>query len=158
MKISLIVVGRTTDPHCIALINEYTSRLQHYAPFELQVIPELKNTKALRQEQQKAAEGDLILKAVSSADHVVLLDEHGKMFRSVEFASWIEQKQQMGGHGRLVFVVGGPYGFSDAVYRRAQEKISLSAMTFSHQLIRVLFVEQLYRAYTIIQHEPYHHE
>ena len=125
-------------------------------PFSITVIPELKNTKSLSFQQQKEREGKLILAKLQSSDHVVLLDEHGKDFRSVEFARWIEQKNAS--VRRLVFVIGGPYGFSEAVYSRANEKISLSKMTFSHQMVRLVFVEQIYRACTIIKGEPYHHE
>lgn len=125
-------------------------------PFSITVIPELKNTKSLSFQQQKEREGELILAKLQSSDHVVLLDEHGKDFRSVEFARWIEQKNAS--VRRLVFVIGGPYGFSEVVYSRANEKISLSKMTFSHQMVRLVFVEQIYRACTIIKGEPYHHE
>lgn len=156
MKVTLLVVGKTVNKHFIASINDYAERISHYLPFSITTIPELKNTKSLTQEQQKEKEGELILKQLSPTDFVVLLDEHGKMFRSVELAKWIEQKQH---HTKnLIFVVGGPYGFSQDVYNRANDKISLSAMTFSHQMIRVLFTEQIYRACTIIKGEPYHHE
>ncbi len=157
MKTTLILVGKTTDKHIAALIDDYTSRLQHYAPFEMTVIPELKNTKSLSEQQQKQAEGELILRQLQPSDHVVLLDERGKTFRSVELAAWMTKKQQAA-QRRLVFVVGGPYGFSEDVYRRANEQLSLSPMTFSHQMVRLVFVEQLYRAHTIIKGEPYHHE
>ncbi len=156
MKITLLVVGKTTDSHLQALISDYEKRLTHYAPFALQVIPELKNAKNLRQDQQKQAEGELILKAVENNTMLILLDEHGKEYRSIDFAQQISKLQ---GAGRNVtFVVGGPYGFSDAVYQRAEGKISLSQMTFSHQMIRLIFIEQLYRAMTILKGEPYHHE
>ena len=125
-------------------------------PFALQVIPELKNTKALTMEQQKQAEGELILRAVGSNTDLVLLDEHGKEFRSVEFAEYLQKRMSSGRD--VVFVVGGPYGFSESVYQRANGKISLSKMTFSHQMVRLFFVEQLYRAMTILRGEPYHHE
>jgi 23S rRNA (pseudouridine1915-N3)-methyltransferase len=138
------------------LIQEYQKRLTHYVPFALQLIPELKNTKALTIEQQKQAEGDLILRAVGSNTDLVLLDEHGKEFRSVEFAEYVQKRMSSGRD--VVFVVGGPYGFSEAVYQRANGKISLSKMTFSHQMVRLFFVEQLYRAMTILRGEPYHHE
>lgn len=156
MKTELILVGRTADRHFEAGIRDYTERIAHYMPFCITVIPELRNTKSLTEEQQKAAEGDLILKMVQPSDTVVLLDEHGRDFRSVEFARWLEQKRNTA--RRLLFVVGGPYGFSPAVYARANEKISLSRMTFSHQMVRLIFTEQLYRACTIIRGEPYHHE
>ena len=125
-------------------------------PFEVVTIPELKNTKNLTEDQQKQAEGELILKQLQPSDTVVLLDEHGKEFRSIEFARWLEQKQQAA--RRLIFIIGGPYGFSPAVYSRANEQLSLSKMTFSHQMIRLTFTEQIYRACTIIKGEPYHHE
>jgi 23S rRNA (pseudouridine1915-N3)-methyltransferase len=125
-------------------------------PFEIIVIPELKNTKSLSEEQQKVREGELIMKQLTAQDTVILLDERGKQYRSLDFAKWIE-KQQLTAR-RLVFVIGGPYGFSPAIYDRANGKISLSTMTFSHQLVRTIFTEQLYRACTIIKGEPYHHE
>ncbi len=157
MKTLLLVVGRTTDARLDALIEEYVSRIKHYVPFEVQVIPELKNTKALSLDQQKVREGSAILKQFAAGDCVVLLDESGREFRSVDFASYLTQKQ-LSGIKRLVFVVGGPYGFSPEVYGVARERVSLSRMTFSHQMIRLLFVEQIYRAMTIIKGEPYHHE
>lgn len=156
MKTILILVGKTTDKHFLAGINDYAERIAHYMPFEIVTIPELRNTKNLSEEQQKNAEGELILKNIQSSDTVVLLDEHGKEFRSVDYAKWLTQKQQTA--RRLVYVIGGPYGFSEAVYNRANEKISLSKMTFSHQMVRLIFTEQLYRACTIIKGEPYHHE
>lgn len=157
MKIVLLVVGKTTDANVQKLIDDYSSRLQHYVPFSIEVIPELRNTRALTTDQQKAQEAELIRGQIQSSDHVVLLDEHGREYRSVEFASMI-QKRMSSGIKRLVFIVGGPYGFAPSIHDMAKEKMSLSKMTFSHQLIRVLFVEQLYRAFTIINHEPYHHE
>lgn len=156
MKITLLVVGKTTSVQIESLIQEYLKRLTHYIPFVLQVIPELKNTKALTPEQQKLAEGDLILRAITPNTDLVLLDEHGKEFRSVEFADYVQKRMSSGRD--VVFVVGGPYGFSEAVYQRANGKISLSKMTFSHQMVRLFFVEQLYRALTILRGEPYHHE
>jgi 23S rRNA (pseudouridine1915-N3)-methyltransferase len=156
MKITLLVVGKTTDSHIEALIQEYQKRLTHYLPFTLQVIPELKNTKALTSEQQKQAEGDLILRTITPATDLILLDEHGKEYRSIEFADYIQKRMSSGRD--VVFVVGGPYGFSEAVYQRANGKISLSKMTFSHQMVRLFFVEQIYRAMTILRGEPYHHE
>ena len=156
MKITLLVVGKTTDIHIDSLIQEYQKRLTHYIPFALQVIPEIKNTKALTSEQQKQAEGELILRAISPSTKMILLDEHGKEFRSIEYAEYV-QKAMLSGQD-IVFVVGGPYGFSDAVYQRANGKISLSKMTFSHQMVRLFFVEQTYRAMTILRGEPYHHE
>ncbi len=156
MKITLLVVGKTTDSHIDALIQEYQKRLTHYLPFALQVIPELKNTKALTMEQQKQAEGELILRTITPATDLILLDEHGKEYRSIEFADYIQKRMSSGRD--VVFVVGGPYGFSEAVYQRANGKISLSKMTFSHQMVRLFFVEQIYRAMTILRGEPYHHE
>ena len=156
MKITLLVVGKTTDTHIELLIQEYQKRLAHYIPFNIQVIPELKNTKALTPEQQKQTEGELILRTINSSTDLVLLDEHGKEFRSIEYADYLQKKMSSGRD--VVFVVGGPYGFSQAVYERANGKISLSKMTFSHQMVRLFFVEQLYRAMTILRGEPYHHE
>lgn len=138
-------------------IEDYTSRLKHYVPFEIQYIADAKNTKKLTQEQQKTVEGSNILSAIDNSDYVSLLDEHGKQYTSVEFAKYIEKKMSTI-QRRLVFVVGGPYGFSSEVYARANEKISLSSMTFSHEMIRLIFTEQLYRAMTILRNEPYHHE
>ena len=156
MKITLLVVGKTTDPRLQALIDEYRRRLTHYISFDIMVIPELKNAKSLTQEQQKQTEGELILKTVSPATDLVLLDEHGTEYRSIEFAQYLQKKMSAGRD--MVLAVGGPYGFSPAVYARANGKISLSKMTFSHQMIRLLFVEQIYRAMTILRGEPYHHE
>jgi 23S rRNA (pseudouridine1915-N3)-methyltransferase len=156
MKTVLILVGKTVNKHFVAGIDDYAERITHYMPFEIITIPELRNTKNLSEEQQKISEGDLILRQIQPSDTVVLLDEHGKEFRSIEYARWLQQKQQTA--RRLVFVIGGPYGFSDAVYSRSNEKISLSKMTFSHQMVRLIFTEQLYRACTIIKGEPYHHE
>ena len=157
MKIVLILVGKTVGKELIRLTDDYADRVKHYMPFEIVTIPELKNTKALTAEQQKTAEGEMIQRQLQGGDYVVLLDEHGKEMRSIEFASWIARKSNTVSK-RLVFVVGGPYGFSPAVYHRADEQISMSQMTFSHQMIRLLFTEQLYRAMTIIKNEPYHHE
>lgn len=157
MKFTLLVVGRTVEKHYIAAINDYVERTKHFISFDMEVIPELKNTKSLSMEQQKEKEGELILKALQPGDVVVLLDEHGKEFRSVEFAEWVERKMHTV-NKRLVFIIGGPYGFTPKVYDIAQEKISLSKMTFSHQMIRLIFVEQLYRAMTILNNGPYHHE
>ena len=157
MKIALTVVGKTTDKHFIASIQEYVQRISHYVPFSFEVISELKGTKNLSEKEQKDREGEQILKSFLPGDYIVLLDEHGRERRSIEFAQWI-QKRLSAGPKRLVFVVGGPYGFSEAVYAVAQEKVSLSQMTLSHQMIRLLFVEQIYRALTILNGEPYHHE
>ncbi len=156
MKTELIVVGRTVSKHFSTLIDDYRERIGHYMPFSITTIPELKNTKSLSEEQQKSAEGELILKQLQSSDTVVLLDERGREPRSIELAAWLEKKQSTA--RRLVFVIGGPYGFSAPVYERANEKLSLSQLTFSHQMVRLIFVEQLYRACTIIKGEPYHHE
>ncbi|MDY3846784.1 MAG: 23S rRNA (pseudouridine(1915)-N(3))-methyltransferase RlmH [Prevotella sp.] len=156
MKTILILVGKTTDKHFAAGIKDYAERIGHYMPFEIITIPELKNTKSLSEEQQKTMEGELIMKHIQTSDTVVLLDEHGKEMRSMEYAQWL---QRTGNNARrLVFVIGGPYGFAPAVYQRANDKISLSRMTFSHQMVRLIFTEQLYRACTIIKGEPYHHE
>ncbi|MBP5340093.1 MAG: 23S rRNA (pseudouridine(1915)-N(3))-methyltransferase RlmH [Prevotella sp.] len=156
MKTELILVGKTTDRHFDAGISDYASRITHYMPFGITVIPELKNARNLSEEQQRTAEGELILKQLQPQDTVVLLDERGKELRSLDFARWLEQKWSTS--RRLVFVIGGPYGFSPGVYARANEQLSLSRMTFSHQMVRLVFTEQLYRACTIIKGEPYHHE
>ncbi len=156
MKIILLLVGKTTDKHCAALIDDYTSRLTHYAPFETVVIPALRNTRTLSEEQQKQAEGESLLRQLLPSDHVVLLDERGRQLPSTEFARWMQQRQNASPR-RLVFVIGGPYGFSPAVMQRADSLLSLSSMTFSHQLVRVIFLEQLYRAFTILHGQPYHH-
>lgn len=157
MKIILSVVGKTSTGYLKNGIDEYVSRLTHYIPFEIVYLNDAKNTRKLSESQQKNAEGKSILDFVEKSDYVVLLDEHGKEFTSMQFSTYIE-KRSLSGIKRLVFVVGGPYGFSEDVYNRASEKISLSKMTFSHEMIRLIFTEQLYRAMTIINHEPYHHE
>ncbi|MBO5135600.1 MAG: 23S rRNA (pseudouridine(1915)-N(3))-methyltransferase RlmH [Bacteroidaceae bacterium] len=157
MKIVFVVVGRTTDKHVEALIADYAERVKHYVPFEIEVIPELKNTKNLTVEQQKEREGEFIRKQLRDGDYVILLDEHGREFRSVEFASHLQTLYSYQAR-RLVFIVGGPYGFAKCIYDLSQEKLSLSRMTFSHQMVRLFFVEQLYRALTILRGEPYHHE
>ncbi len=157
MKIILLTVGKSTNSHLIKLQEEYQNRLKYYIPFEMTVVPELKNTKNLSVNEQQEKEADLILKQLENSDEVILLDEKGKQFTSVGFSEFISKKM-LASHKRMVFVVGGPYGFSDRVYQRANGKVSLSAMTFSHQMIRVIFVEQLYRAMTILKGEPYHHE
>ena len=157
MKVNLILVGKTTSKMFQSIIEDYSERVKHYTPFEVTVIPELKNTKSLSQEQQKQMEGEQILRQLQESDHVVLLDEHGQELRSIEFATWISKKQQAVSR-RLVFVIGGPYGFSPTIYQRANEKLSLSKMTFSHQIVRMIFIEQLYRAFTILKGEQYHHE
>ncbi len=156
MKTILLLVGKTQDKHFVAGINDYAERIGHYMPFEIKVIPELRNTKSLSEQQQKTQEGELLLKQLQPSDTVVLLDEHGTEHRSVEFAAWLQKKQNTA--RRLVFIIGGPYGFSETVYKRANEMVSLSRMTFSHQMVRLVFTEQIYRACTIIKGEPYHHE
>jgi 23S rRNA (pseudouridine1915-N3)-methyltransferase len=156
MKISLLVVGKTTDNRLSSLIGDYQQRLKHYIPFEFIVLPDLKNAKAMSEEQIKAAEGNAILQALTPAMDVILLDEHGKEYRSIEYADWLQKKMTSGKD--LTLVIGGPYGFSKAVYARANGKLSLSQMTFSHQMIRLMAIEQLYRAMTILRNEPYHHE
>lgn len=157
MKIILIVIGKTDAGYFVEAIREYANRLVHYLPFEMQVIQDIKNVKNLSEAQQKEKEGELILKTLQAGDHLVLLDEKGKEFTSMQFAAYLEKKMHTVPK-RLVFVIGGPYGFSEAVYRASAEKISLSKMTFSHQMIRLIFTEQLYRALTILNNEPYHHE
>jgi 23S rRNA (pseudouridine1915-N3)-methyltransferase len=157
MKISLILNGKTEDKYLIEGCSNYEKRLKHYTTFETIVIPALKNTKALSVEQQKEKEGELLLKLITNSDVLILLDENGKEYDSVGFSEVI-QKQMNSGIKNLIFVVGGPYGFSDAIYKRANGKISLSKMTFSHQMVRLFFVEQLYRAFTILKNEPYHHQ
>ncbi len=156
MKTELILVGKTTNKHFVACINDYVERIGHYMPFSITTIPELKNAKSLSEDQQKEREGELIMKQLQASDTVVLLDEHGTQMRSIEFASWLQKMQNSA--RRLVFVIGGPYGFSPALYQRANQKISLSPMTFSHQMVRLVFTEQIYRACTILKGEPYHHE
>jgi len=156
MKVRLILVGRTVSKEFTKIMNDYSERITHYLPFSITVIPELKNTKNLTEGQQKTAEGELILRQIQPSDTVILLDEHGLEPRSIELAAWLEKKQQTA--RTLVFVIGGPYGFSPAVYERANEQLSLSRLTFSHQMVRAIFLEQLYRACTIIKGEPYHHE
>ena len=155
MKISLLMVGKTTDARLVSLIDEYQQRLKHYVPFELVILPDIKNAKSLTQDQLKAAEGEAILAKVGTTE-VVLLDEHGAEYRSVDFASWLQKKMSTGKD--LILVIGGAYGFSPAVYERANGKLSLSQMTFSHQMIRLMAIEQIYRAMTILRNEPYHHE
>lgn len=157
MKISLLVIGKTDAGYFVDAIREYENRLIHYIPFEMQVIPDIKNSKNLTEDQQKEKESDLIIKNLQTGDYIVLLDERGKEFSSLQFASYIEKKTHTVAK-RLVFIIGGPYGFAEKIYSKASEKISLSKMTFSHQMIRLVFIEQLYRAMTILNNEPYHHE
>ena len=157
MKIALLLIGKTNSKCLIDGIQEYVKRLSFYIPFNIKYLNDTKNTRKLSQEQQKQLEGKMILDSLEKSDYVVLLDEHGTEFTSIEFARYIEKKQSTV-QRQLVFIVGGPYGFSDDVKKRANEKISMSKMTFSHEMIRLFFVEQLYRAMTIINNEPYHHE
>ena len=157
MTIKLIVVGKTDNQAIIALIEEYSKRLNFYIKFELEIIPDLKNTKSLSEVLQKEKEGELILKNVIASDDLILLDERGKSYSSMEFSEYL-QKKMNAGLKQLIFVIGGPYGFSDEVYSRANGKLSISKMTFSHQMIRPFFIEQLYRGFTILRNEPYHHE
>lgn len=157
MKITLLTVGKTDKDWVRQGMDIYVSRLKHYIPFSVIEIPELKNVSALTKEQIKVREGELILKNVKPADDLVLLDERGKEYTSVELAKVIQDKISYVGKD-IVYVIGGAYGFSDAVYQRADSRISLSRMTFSHQMVRAIFVEQIYRAFTIMRGEPYHHE
>ena len=157
MKISLVTVGKTDVKWVREGLDLYVSRLFHYVPFTLDEIPELKNAASLSRSQVKEKEGELVLRRIKDADEVILLDERGREMRSVELAAFLEEKISRGGRD-LVFVIGGAYGFSDRVYGRADAKLSLSRMTFSHQMVRTIFAEQLYRAFTIIKGEPYHHE
>ena len=157
MKILFLVVGKTDDKYLLEGIEKYRLRLKHYIGFDYVEIPDIKNRKSLSESQQKKQESDLILAKLKVGDHMVLLDEKGKVFRSLAFANHLQQKMNSG-IKRLVFVVGGPYGFDDSLYVKAQGKVSLSKMTFSHQMIRLFFVEQVYRAMTILRNEPYHHE
>ena len=156
MRITLLVVGKTADERLQSLISEYQQRLKHYIPFEFVVIPDIKNAKSLTQEQLKTAEGQAILSFLTPAMDVLLLDEHGREFRSIEYAEFLQKK--MGAGKDLTLIIGGAYGFSKEVYDRANGKISLSQMTFSHQMIRLMAIEQIYRAMTILRGEPYHHE
>ena len=157
MNIELIVVGKTDMREVEALVSMYTKRLNHYVRFAITTIADVRNTKKLSESEQKRLEGEAILKLISESDHLMLLDEHGLELRSIEFADML-QRRMLSGTKRLVFVIGGPYGFSDAIYQRANSKLSLSKMTFSHQIVRAIFTEQLYRAFTILKNEPYHHE
>lgn len=157
MKIELAVIGKTSIGYLKQGIDEYIKRLKHYVPFEIKYIDDIKNTKNISEDQQKRTEGTKILSLLDKSDFVVLLDEHGKKYTSMQYSSYI-QKRMLSGAKKVVFVIGGPYGFSQEVYDRANDKISFSKMTFNHEMIRLIFTEQLYRAYTIINHEPYHHE
>ena len=157
MKIKLIIVGKASAEVFDDAIDQYTKKLKFYIPFETVVVPYLKKTAALSVSEQKIQEGEAILKKIDSQDYVVLLDEHGKQKTSVAFSEFL-RKQMCSSLKTLVFVIGGPYGFSQAVYQRANEQLSLSLMTFPHMMTRLIFIEQLYRAFTIIKGEPYHHE
>lgn len=157
MTIKLLTIGKTDDRNLKSLIDTYVKRLGHYTRFELEVIPDLKRTKNLNIEQQKVMEGKLILDKVNTSDFLVLLDENGKQYSSEGFSEYL-QKRLNSGMKQLIFTIGGPYGFSEEVYTRANGKISLSKMTFSHQMVRLFFTEQLYRAFTILKNEPYHHK
>ena len=157
MKITLIAIGKTEDKYLIEGIDKYLNRLKHYINFSLVIIPDVKNTKNLTEAQQKTKEAELISKQLNNSDVVVLLDEKGKKYSSVQFSAYLN-KLMIGSVQNLVFVIGGPYGFDESIYKRANSSISLSDMTFSHQMVRLFFVEQLYRAFTILKNEPYHHE
>lgn len=157
MKIKLLVIGKTDDKNLSMLIDMYINRLKHYIPFEIQVIPDIRAAKNLSTEQQKEREGEMILNALENPDMLILMDENGQQLGSAEFANYL-QKKMNSGIKQMVLTVGGPFGFSKAVYERAQGKISLSKMTFSHQMVRLFITEQLYRAFTILNNEPYHHE
>ncbi|WP_373493607.1 23S rRNA (pseudouridine(1915)-N(3))-methyltransferase RlmH [Aquiflexum sp.] len=157
MQIRLIAVGKTDHAAIQSLLDEYIKRLGFYIKFEMEIIPDLKNAKNLSETAQKEKEGELILKKVQTSDELVLLDEQGKQYSSVDFSDYL-QKKMNAGLKQLIFVIGGPYGFSEGVYQRANGKMSLSRMTFSHQMVRVFFTEQLYRAFTILKNEPYHHQ
>ncbi len=157
MNIRLIAIGKTDNKDLQSLINEYTKRLSFYVKFELEIIPDIKNVKNLSEAQQKEKEGELILAKIGPTDQLILLDENGKTFSSVGFSDYL-QKKMNAGIKTLVFVIGGPYGFSETVYQKAQGKVSLSEMTFYHQMVRLFVIEQIYRGFTILQNEPYHHQ
>ena len=157
MKIKLLTIGKTDNAAIAQLIKTYEARLKHYIQFSIEIIPNLKNTKNFSEEIQKEKEGDLILSKISTTDRMVLLDENGTSFDSIEFSKFL-QKQMNSGIKQLVFVIGGPYGFSEKIYKKSQGKISLSKMTFSHQMVRLFAIEQIYRGFTILKNEPYHHQ
>ncbi|HRE76706.1 MAG TPA: 23S rRNA (pseudouridine(1915)-N(3))-methyltransferase RlmH [Flavobacterium sp.] len=157
MNIKLIAIGKTDNKNLQTLMDEYQKRLSFYIKFDLEIIPDIKNAKNLSEAQQKEKEGELILGKLAPTDFLILLDENGKSFSSVEFANEL-QKKMNAGIKTLVYVIGGPYGFSEAVYQKAQQQISLSKMTFSHQMVRLFFIEQVYRGFTILRNEPYHHQ
>lgn len=156
MTIKLIAIGKTDSPELQTLISAYQNRLRHYVRFELELLPDAKNAKNLSEAAQKEKEGDLLLKKLHETDILVLLDENGKSYSSVDFSQYLQKKMNAGTKS-LVLAIGGPYGFSDAVHHKADGKISLSKMTFSHQMVRLFVVEQIYRAFTILRNEPYHH-
>ncbi len=157
MNIRILAIGKTDHKALQSLIEEYSKRLSFYIKFDLEIIPDIKNVKNLSEAQQKEKEGELILAKISATDQLILLDENGQTFSSVGFSEYL-QKKMNAGIKTLVFVIGGPYGFSEEVYKKAQGKISLSAMTFSHQMVRLFIIEQLYRGFTILRNEPYHHQ
>ncbi len=157
MNIKLICVGKTDDKQLQALIDSYTKRLNFYIKYTIEILPDIKNVKNLSEQEQKVKEGDLILSKIGPYDHLILFDENGKTYTSVAFSKFL-QKKMNSGIKTLVFVIGGPYGFSDVVYAKAQGKVSLSPMTFSHQMVRLFITEQIYRGYTILKGEPYHHQ
>jgi len=157
MNIKLIAIGKTDNKSLQALIDEYSKRLSFYIKFDLEIIPDIKNVKNLSENQQKEKEGELILAKITPTDQMILLDENGSTFSSMKFADYL-QKKMNSGVKTLVFVIGGPYGFSEEVYKKAHGKVSLSEMTFSHQMVRLFFIEQLYRGFTILRNEPYHHQ
>ncbi len=157
MNIELIVIGKTDSKEVASLVEMYGKRVNHYCKFSITTLPDVKNTKSLSVKQQRTMEGEAILRQIDESDYVVLLDERGVQMRSLEFADWL-RKRMVSGLRRLVLVIGGPYGFSDEVYARSNQKLSLSLMTFSHQIVRAIFAEQIYRAFTILNNEPYHHE
>jgi len=156
MTIKLLAIGKTDNKQLQQLIDDYTKRLGFYIKFELEIIPDLKKVKNLSEDQQKQKEGELILSKTTLSDVLILLDENGKQYDSVQFANYL-QKHMNSGIKQLIFVIGGPYGFSPEVYNKAQGKVSLSKMTFSHQMVRLFMIEQLYRGFTILKNEPYHH-
>jgi 23S rRNA (pseudouridine1915-N3)-methyltransferase len=157
MNIRLLAIGKTDNKYLQSLIDDYAKRLSFYVKFDLEIIPDIKNVKNLSEAQQKEKEGELILAKIGPTDQLILLDENGKTFSSVGFSDYL-QKKMNAGIKTLVFVIGGPYGFSETVYQKAQGKVSLSEMTFSHQMIRLFVIEQLYRGFTILRNEPYHHQ
>jgi len=157
MNIRLIAIGKTDNKNLQSLIDDYQKRLSFYIKFDLEIIPDIKNVKHLSESQQKEKEGELILSKITTTDQLILLDENGKTFSSLAFSEEM-QKKMNSGVKTLVFVIGGPYGFSETIYSKAHGKISLSQMTFSHQMVRLFFIEQLYRGFTILKNEPYHHQ